>query len=201
MGMDFSAFLKYDPSSHLTRDGIKTLITRSLTSVTAVGTMLDYKGHSRLNLLEPVWTDLEMRSVEPPIIPTLTACLWLPEEFCFTFGNDTIYIYHRLRWFFFLTDAEWQRVMLAAVEDFARIFAASDGIVTSDWSPIVGAFFRGESYDSALNEAKGRDGEVARLSDLYTLLAPDGTWDSHGYWRLRELDLRSGAGCPRSDGH
>lgn len=184
MGMDFSALVKYKASSRCLEEGIGVLFSDLPTSIKAVGSLLDRKGFARLNISKPEWVDLRGNPTQQPGLPTLTAHLMLPEGFFITFGNDAICIYHQLRWLFFLTDPEWRRQMLAALLDFSKIFDATDGIVSNDWSPVFGAFFRGASYELALQEGKDNDSEVATLDGLYKVVEPDGTWDSQGYWRF-----------------
>jgi hypothetical protein len=103
-----------------------------------------------------------------PALPSLEASLDLPSDFNLTFGRDCVWVYHTLRWIFFVTDADWQRVMLAAVKRFCELLGASDCIVTSDWHPAVSAFRDGVSFAEAMDRASQQgEGEVASLAELY----------------------------------
>src|SRR5262245_27067359 len=84
------------------------------------------------------------------------------------FGRDAVWVYHTLRWMIFLTEAEWQRGMLAAVKQCCGLFGASECIVTNDCHPAVTAFCRGVTFAEALDTASQQgEGEVASLGDLY----------------------------------
>jgi HEAT repeat protein len=130
----------------------------------------------------------------------LSVGLWTPEEFSLCFGADTIRVYHCLRQLIFLTDAELREVMLSACAALGRLFGATDCIVTSDFNPADHAFFKGMTFDAALQQAEPENGEVANLEDLYldysveselAIETPQGwraidrVWDSFGYWRFR----------------
>jgi hypothetical protein len=77
--------------------------------------------------------------------------------------------------------------MLAACRAFARELKATDGIITSDFSPVIDAFSRGLKFEDALRTGGDKDGEVDSLTKLYSKL-PDGSWDSSGYWRFLRGD-------------
>jgi hypothetical protein len=110
-------------------------------------------------------------------------------------------VYHTLRWLFFVTEPEWQQVMLASLRWFCQLLGARDCVVTNDANPAVLAFQKGASFTDALRVAKGKgEGEVARIEHLYTdkgwseelvFVGSQGEssavplWDTHGYWRFR----------------
>ena len=134
-----------------------------------------------------------------PNLPTLDASLELPSGFDLTFGEDAVLVYHVLRWLFFVTEPEWQSVMLGAVRRFCAALGAHECIITSDEHPAVIAFQRGLPIAEALRNAEDQgEGEVASIDAMYedagvaeelAMLGPDGElyeiplWDSHGYWR------------------
>ncbi len=112
--------------------------------------------------------DCEQKLPRMPALPSLDACLQLPSDFSVTFGRDAVWVYHTLRWVFFVTEVAWQQVMLAAIKRFCELLGASDCIVTNDCHPSVSAFLRGASFAEALDVASREgEGEVASLSDLY----------------------------------
>ena len=113
-------------------------------------------------------SDYRQRLPQRPSLPSLEACLDLQSAFSLTFGRDTVWVYHPLRWRFFVTEPEWQRVMLAAVKHFCEVFKAFDCVVTNDCHPAVGAFRNDASLAEALEAASQQgEGEVASLSELY----------------------------------
>lgn len=186
MGMDFSALLQCDPTSETFQLGVNRLEQRSPDKLRAV---LD-----RWNAMHPprlipgkVWVPryaVDSVGVERPKLPCLELSFRTEEGFYLTFGRDAVCIYHCLRWRTFLTDAEWQFVMLEACRELATLFGASACVVTRDESPVILAFFEGASFDDALATGEGVEGEVSKLDDLLEIVEPDGTWDSHGYFRL-----------------
>lgn len=114
------------------------------------------------------WPAIEQRLLQEPGLPSLEACLELPSQFSVTFGRDTILLYHLLRWIFFVTEEEWQTVMLDAVGRVCRMFEATDCVITNDGSFAISEFRRGASFSDALQTASQQgEGEVASLSDLY----------------------------------
>src|SRR5262249_8745436 len=103
-----------------------------------------------------------------PLLPSLEARLHLPSDFCLTFGWDAVWVYHSLRWISFLTDVEWQRVILAAVKRFCEFLGARGCIVTNDEHPAAMECLRGTSFVDALRIAtKNGEGEELILNDLY----------------------------------
>ena len=142
----------------------------------------------------------EEKLSERPRLPTLEACLDLPSDFSLVFGSDTVWVSHTLRWIFFVTENEWQRVMLGAVKQLCDLIGATDCIITNDGHPVVAAFCEGATFSAALAVA-AREGnkEVARIGDMFVdkgyaedlvFKGPDGNdspiplWDTHGYWHL-----------------
>jgi hypothetical protein len=186
MGLDFSALLKTPTLLKASGNVLDALERMSPPEVREVSRFWGYAGFATLpEPLQPVWVNNfgVQEVVSRPMLPSLEVSLKTSEGFYLTFGSDAVRIYHILRWRIFLTDIQWQRLMLNACRAFARELGAVDGIVTSDWSPVIDAFFRGLRFEEALAEGKGKDGEVAYLTDLY-VEDVDGTWDSNGYWRF-----------------
>src|SRR5262249_48599724 len=133
-----------------------------------------------------------------------TAFLDLPSDFELVFGPDAVSIYHTLRWHFFLTDPDWQCVMLRAVKRLCDLLGARDCIVTNDGHPAIEAFRNGASFADALPRASGKgEGEVASIPGLFidkgfaedlVYLDSDGqcsavpVWDTRGYWRFKFVE-------------
>jgi hypothetical protein len=81
---------------------------------------------------------------------------------------------YQLRWCFFITDNEWQRVMLGALRRFWELFGACDCVVTNDYHPSVSAFRGGAGFAEALGIAASQDeGEVGSLAGLYREVESD----------------------------
>src|SRR5262249_57172119 len=124
----------------------------------------------------------------------------LPSDFSLTFGHDAVWIYHTLRWRVFVTEAEWQRVMLGVVRWLCQSLGAGDCIIAHDEHPAVLVFQAGASFQQALHAAEDRgQGAVPSIVDLHidkcyadnlVFLGPGGKemaiplWDTHGYWRF-----------------
>ncbi|HTU89195.1 MAG TPA: hypothetical protein VMF69_03780 [Gemmataceae bacterium] len=206
MGLDFTALIRYGGPAEDALQAIALLKggeeDPALAEVIACGLRNDFafaKNHAE----KASWRSLhnwEERLPERPCLPSLEASLQLPSDFSLTFGGDTVWVYHSLRWIFFVTENEWQRVMLEAVKRFCGLFAATDCIITNDQHPAVAAFRQGAAFRDALAQAARQgEGEVARISDLFidkgcsedlVFKDLDGTysavplWDTHGYRRL-----------------
>jgi hypothetical protein len=207
MGLDFTALIRY---SGPTGDALQAIARfegseeePALTEVVACGLRNNFS-FAKYAGRPAYWrsiADYEQRLPRRPALPTLGACLDLPSDYSLTFGRDTVWVYHTLRWMFFVTEPEWQRVMLAALGRFCELLGASDCVVTNDEHPSVRAFRGGASFGEALRVAEDQgEGEVAGVAELYTdkgyaeelvLLGPDGkpeavpVWDTRGYWRFR----------------
>lgn len=206
MGLDFTALIRYGGPAEDVLRAIGCLEADEEDSVLSEVVVLGLRNDFAFAEHRPeraYWRTLsnwEERLPERPSLPSLEACLELSSDFSLTFGRDAVWVYHPLRWIFFVTEHEWQRVMLGAVKRFCDLFGATDCIVTNDEHPAVAAFRKGVPFSEALAEATGeREGEVARISDLYidegyaedlVFEEPDGTcsavplWGTHGYWRL-----------------
>ncbi len=115
----------------------------------------------------------ESTTQDRPLLPCLTVSLNFPAGFSLTFGRDMVRAYHLLRWRFFLTDPDWQRLMLSAVQWLCERLGALDCVLTSDFHPAGGAFFGGRTFEQALAAGGPEDGEVASLADLYRQWVPE----------------------------
>ncbi|MCP4020288.1 MAG: hypothetical protein GY729_00470 [Desulfobacteraceae bacterium] len=183
--MDFTALIKYEIPD---KDRLNAIYSLERTSPQQVRRVTEnwrtYK-YADISINYPIWVKNfgEQEQIPRPELPTLKASLRMPEGFFITFGYDSMEIYHFLRWQIFLTDKLWQKIMTEACKAFANMFGAVDGIITSDWSPVIEAFFNGKSFDEALVQGQGDDKEVSEIEELYNVL-DDTTWDSHGYWRF-----------------
>lgn len=153
------------------------------------------------------WSELknyEQKLHERPSLPSLQACLQLPSDFSLTFGDDTVWVYHTLRWIFFVTEAEWQRAVIAATKHFYELLGGKDCIITNDEHPAVTAFLSGASFEESLARSmKEGNGEVASIAEMYidkgyaddlVYEGPEGQhyaiplWDTHGFWRPFRLE-------------
>jgi hypothetical protein len=125
----------------------------------------------------PTWRKLDdWEQVLPgrPVLPDPEVAFDLSSDFSLTFGADASWVYHSLRWLFFLTDEEWQRVMLDAIRRFCQLFEACDCIVTNDGHPSVLAVRGGAGFAEALEIAARQDeGEVGSLAELYREVESD----------------------------
>jgi hypothetical protein len=207
MGLDFAALIRYGGPCDDVVHAIAQLEggdeDAALVEVTACGLHNDFAFAKRPR--EPAFwrssSDLDQRLAGRPPLPTLATCLELPCGFTLTFGRDTVCVYHTLRWMFFLSEEEWQRVMLAALDKLCASLGGIDCVVTNDAHPAVLAFQEGASFEDALRaaECKG-EGRVERIESLYVdkgyaeplvYAGPRGeqyaipVWDTHGYWRFR----------------
>jgi hypothetical protein len=180
MGLDFTALIRYGGPSGDVLPAIADLECgaeeAALAEVVACGLRNDF-AFAKYAPPEASWrplADCHQRLLRRPTLPTLEACLDLPSDFSLTFGRDTVWVYHTLRWLFFVTEAEWQRVMLAAVKRFCELLGASDCIITNDCHPAVLAFRDGAGFAEALEVASRQgEGEVASLGELYWKVEDD----------------------------
>lgn len=123
-------------------------------------------------------------SIDRPLEIGLEHCLRVCDGCHLLFSEDSIGIWHPLRWSNFVCDAEWQHPMLIACRGYSAYFFATDVIITRDGSPIVRAFQDRAIFDDAVAAGVGNEGEVSDIKDLYEIIDEHGTWDSHGFWRL-----------------
>src|SRR5260370_36574274 len=206
MGLDFTALIHYGGPSGDALQGIGWLEGGqegpTLAEVVAGGLRNDFAfaKHASKQAYWRSLADYDQRLACRPALPSLEACLDLPSDFSLTFGQDAVWVYHTLRWIFFVTEPEWQRVMLAALGRFCEVLGASDCIVTNDGNPAVFEFQKGTTFSEALRFAELQgEGEVARLEGLFidkgrseelVFVGPQGeqsaapVWDTHGYWRV-----------------
>jgi hypothetical protein len=179
MGQDFTALIQYAGPT----DAVQRLITAweqgaedpALAEVISCGL---YKGFAFAEDVQPAcWrshADYDQTFPERPALPSLNAYLHLPSGFTLTFGRDAVWVYHTLRWLFFLTDGEWQRVMLAAVRRFCELLDAGNCIITNDEHPAPQAVYAGSSFAEALAIASQQgEGEVPTLGNMYREVESD----------------------------
>lgn len=207
MGMDFSALLQYDGPTENAISAISQLEANphhpATDAVVELGRKEDFAFADEL-LTQADWrtySDGETPLSSRPNLPNLEVFLHLPSDFNLTFGRDTIWIYHSLRWLSFTTEHQWQTVMLKGLCYFYDLFCARDCIVTSDFNPAILEFQNGASFSTAISTAESKgEGCVDTLDDLYldkgfaddlAFVDADGResaipiWDSHGFWRLK----------------
>jgi hypothetical protein len=190
MGLDFSALIQYGgPSREILRViarlergdedvAFQQVVTSGLRRGFAFAERAGRKAAWR------PWTDIEQEIPQGSNLPSLDTFLDLPSDFSLTFGHDTVWVYHTLRWLFFVTEAEWQRVMLTAMGQICELLKASDCVITNDCHPAISAFRDGASFAEALEvSARQGEGEVSSLSDLYREVEDDS-----------ELALKPGSG-------
>ena len=184
MGMDFVALLKC-PDWTKVMHAVRSLERASPPAAQEVAELSRSCGYAEPTVSRPVWVtaDLDLTHVSRPTLPTLDVDLLTPEDFHLTFGADAVAVGHVLRWRVFMTEPEWQKAMLGACREFAQLLGATEGIVTSDHSPVVLGFLDGLCFDEALHRGQARDGEVSEWPELYDEL-DEHTWDPRGYWRF-----------------
>jgi len=180
MGLDFTALIRYGGTSGNALEAIANLgrgeEEPAFAEVVACGSRND-AAFARYADPQPRWrllTDWKQMLAQRPPLPSLETCLHLPSDLSLTFGQDAVRVYHTLRWLIFLTDSEWQRVMLGAIKRFCELLEACDCILTNDCHPAVSSFSGGGSFTEALEAAvRGDEGEVASLSELYREVKDD----------------------------
>jgi hypothetical protein len=188
--MDFVALMKYGgPDERLARV-LDLLEAGSPEEVQALARLLHERGFGLGHKPEATWEFTsrpelrDPRLAHRPSLPNLGVALWLPEGFSLTFGPDGVEVYHLLRWHFFLTEPDLQLAVLDACRCLAHLFAVTDCIITSDFSPVVEAFRKGQGFDDSLASAGPEDGERASLADLYLEIPED--------YVMREVTLPDG---------
>ena len=126
---------------------------------------------------DPAWVDREnLDFVLPgrPQLPCLTGALRLPEGFFLTVAQDTIIVYHLLRWIVFLTEPKWQSVMFDALRWMCENFSARDCVVAHDCHPAVTCIRDGMPFEKALEYADQKCfGEVQSFAELYVAVESD----------------------------
>lgn len=203
MGMDFVALMKYRGPDVRLIQTLSRLQRDSPAELKLVRDLMDTLGFRCHERSPAGWESADGSSLGSgfqPNLPDMAVRWWTPEEFSLSFGEDTIRVYHLLRWHYFLTDPQLQEAMLKACVALGRLFGATDCIVTSDFNPADLASLKGMTFDAALQQAEPEHGEVANLDDLYldypvesdlAIDSPQGwqaidrVWDSFGYWRFR----------------
>ncbi len=207
MGLDFSALIQYGGPSREILPVIACLERgeedAAFQQVVAVGLRRGFAFAERAGRKAAwrLWSDIEQEIPQRPDLPSLDLSLDLPSDFSLTFGHDAVWVYHTLRWHCFVTEVEWQRVMLSAVRWFCQSLGTADCIIAHDCHPAVLAFQAGASYQQALRIAEDKgEGAVSSIGDLYidrgyaddlVYLGPGGEelaiplWDTHGFWRFK----------------
>jgi hypothetical protein len=183
MGMDFTAILRYDPSSDAVARTLDALEAADRPSpLQAVVRRWQEAGFFKFyeDWLVPVWVerpddDDEAELPARPPLPSLQASLRLPEGFFLTLAKDAVLVDHLLRWRFFLTDSKWQTVMLDSLTWFCNHFAAKDCVLAHDCQCVPSCIRRqGLSFAEALSRAEQEgEGQVKSLSDLYLEMEDD----------------------------
>jgi hypothetical protein len=170
MGMNFVTLMKYaGPDENVIRI-VDALAEKSPDDVRALAGLFRERGFPDLGQGTcSQWEDLfEEKPYDcRPSLPNMRISLGTPEDFFLTFGRDIVQVWHLLRWIYFLTDPILQPAMIDACRCLARLFAATDCIITSDYSPVVAAFVDGQDFDSVLLAGTGEDGERESVADLY----------------------------------
>jgi hypothetical protein len=196
MGMDFVALLRYSRRPAVVRaiNGLENRVEPISAEVRALWRESGFFGFD-WNRAYWIVNDTPRstgegygRQVKRPRSPDRTVALRTVDGFFLTFGRGVCCVYHLLRWQFFLLDPRWQDAMLRACDTIADLVQSDEGVVLSDFHPSYHAFFRGSGFDACLKAAPPEDAEVAEVKDMYQVVEPDGTWDSHGYWRFRQPD-------------
>lgn len=184
MGMDFAAFIRYPGPTPQTLDTIEALTLSSISELRKVLPLWIECGFSDMGISSAGWIDRQNRRVSQPSLPCLSTSLCLPEGFFLTFGSDTLFVNHPLRWLQFLQDERWQRIMLAASAALARCFHGSACVVTSDYSPLLECFSNGMKFDDSLVQVHDKEPAVENVKQLLIEGIegyPKGTWSSKGY--------------------
>jgi hypothetical protein len=192
MGIDFSALLKCAEFVDIDDERIAIIESGANAIFSEVGELWRASGFFSLEDLPAGWVTAEVNphSIERPQSLTRAVGYRTRESFYLTFGKDCIAVYHPLRLYTFLTNGPWKVTMITACQRIARLVDATDGLITRDESPVIGAFHRGASYEAAIRQGVGEWGEVQSVAELYERHDP-GTWDSHGYWHfMRHGQLR-----------
>src|SRR5262245_16754771 len=185
MGMDFSAIIKYG-GPQANDAAIRSLETQPLLELRRVKDLWRKRGFSA-SLEGGGWIDMLAGGapVGRPSLPSTRGSLKTQAGFILTFTADAVAVSHPLRWQMFLTDPEWQSVMLGACSALTTWLGGDEYLVTRDESPAVLALFEGATYEEAIGRALRQEPEVSRLADLYIQVNDTGTWDSRGFLRVR----------------
>lgn len=104
------------------------------------------------------------------------------------FGADAIAVLYLFNTSQFTDDATLHVAILSSCVAYARLFEASEGVITGDDSPMFPAFFEGKSYDACLQEAiNAGQREVSSPPEIHEIV----TWEDlsevimvRGYWRF-----------------
>jgi hypothetical protein len=180
MGLDFSALIHYSGPTDCVADSITHLESGGtypeLQQVIEIGRRhgFAFADHAGRDAAWRRLDDWEQALPGRPVLPDRGVALDLSAGFSLTSGTDVIWVYHPLRWFFFVTDREWQCVMLGALRRFCQLFGARDCVVTNDCHPSVSAVRGGAGFAEALEIAARQDeGEVGSLAELYREVESD----------------------------
>jgi hypothetical protein len=184
MGMDFFALLKSEWMGERSLRVVDAIESDSPVELKQVRVLWKECDFADMDLSKAEWIEAYGSGaiISRPELPNLKASLHTPEDFFITFGQDSIGIYHILRWRSFLVDPRWQSTMLQACHVLSHMFSATEGIITNDESPVIAAFLNGATFDDALAAGQGEYGEVKNLNDLY--FENEDIWNSTGYWRF-----------------
>lgn len=98
--------------------------------------------------------------IRPPL-PDTGVQLWMPSGFALSFGRDSIWFYHPLRWSIFAADPTWHQPMRSATEWVREAFHCNDALITWDCSRLVGGFKMGESVERTIAGSKRTIGSCA----------------------------------------
>jgi hypothetical protein len=172
MGMDFSALMCYrGPMDNDFFSAIDQLESSphhpKLEAVVNFGQDQDFAFAAETETNATWRIDWQTQLLSRPKLPDLAYYLNLPSGFDLTFGHGAILIYHPLRWIFFITDEQWQRLMLNATSFLCQLFNAADCIITSDFNPAITSFLDGRNFADSLLTSEPHEGEVETLDDLY----------------------------------
>jgi hypothetical protein len=180
MGMDFTAILRCEISTEATSHALDALeATDRPMPLQAVSRCWQEYGYSSSpkEWRVPAWVKHENHEVEllaRPPLPTLEADLRLPEGFFVTVAEDSIIVYHLLRWQLFLTEPKWQSVMFEALRWFCNEFTAKDCVLAHDCHWVVCGIREGMHFEEALSRAEREGGgRVDSFQDLYLELESD----------------------------
>jgi hypothetical protein len=196
VGADFCALLKH-PGPDVIRPLMREWETASPPEFSPVPRLLREQGFISPRLADGNrWTDPEtLRQTKRITAPDVSVCLDTVEGFSIFFGAEAVMLYHTLRWRFFLTDPEWQRVMLAATRAVGERLGTGAAVLASDCHPIMTRFRERAAWRKCFADLPEGFGEVKSFGKLYIkvsspawhdgrrLRTSDTAWDSRGFWR------------------
>jgi hypothetical protein len=185
MGMDFAALVRYYRKPDVVRE-IARLENEPSPLCQEVLDLLEgtgyYEAPARSCWVSHGWS---IRQMKRPTGPSLKVSLRTVDGFFLTFGQGVFAVTASVRWIYFLQNQRWQAALLRACDEIATRLKAPEGVVLSDFHPAYQSFSTGRKWHECFRALPPAEGEVATIADLYEVVRPDGTWDSHGYWRFR----------------